>query len=78
MSEEDTASTGTPSSDEDARLEELRDLLVGPEQVKLEELDRRIPAPESLAEQVSKVLAHAVAMRGSPDDKLATVLRPIV
>jgi OOP family OmpA-OmpF porin len=63
---------------EDARLSELRSLLIKPEQVKLEELDRRLTSPESLAQQVSGVLAHAVAMRGSPDDKLALVLRPIV
>ncbi len=63
---------------EDARLTELRSLLIRPEQVKLEELDRRLTSPESLAEQVSGALAHAVAMRGSPDDRLALVLRPVV
>lgn len=63
---------------DDARLSELRSLLIRPEQVKLEELDRRLTSPESLAEQVGGVLAHAVALRGSPDSKLALVLRPII
>ncbi len=63
---------------EDLELEELRRLLLKPEQAKIEELDQRFASPELLAEQVGGVLARAVAIRGSPDDKLALVLRPIV
>jgi len=78
MDEHGTAPSGVPADGDDARLAELRSLILKPEQVKIEELDRRLSSPESLAEQVGGVLAHAVAIRGSPDDKLALVLRPIV
>jgi len=75
---EDRASPDDTTTGEDARLAELRRLLLKPEQVKIEELDRRTSSPENLAGQVSRVLARAVSMRDAPDDKLALVLRPIV
>lgn len=67
---------GEASSEvEDLRLAELRALLLRPEQVKIEDLDRRLSSPETLAEQVSSVLPRAIVIRGSPDDKLALALR---
>jgi len=78
VDEPGAGSSDSSASRDEVRLEELRSLILKPEQVKLEELDRRLSSPESLAEQVGGVLAHAVAIRGAPDDKLALVLRPII
>ena len=78
MDEPGTVHSDASASRDEVRLEDLRSLLLKPEQAKIDELDRRLSSPESLAEQVGGVLAHAVAIRGSPDDKLALVLRPIV
>jgi hypothetical protein len=69
---------GVAAHVEDGRLTELRELLLKPEQAKIEELDKRFSSPEMLAEQVGEVLARAVSSRGSPDDKLALVLGPVV
>jgi OOP family OmpA-OmpF porin len=71
-------SSEAPSNEDDSRLAELRGLILRPEQVKIEELDRRMSSPETLAEQIGGVLAEAVSIRAAPDDKLAVVLRPII
>ncbi len=78
MADSRGTSKETASNDQNARLAELRGLILRPEQVKIEELDRRTSSPEALAEQIGGVLAEAVSIRAAPDDKLAVVLRPII
>jgi OOP family OmpA-OmpF porin len=55
-------------------LDELRKLLVGPEQIQIVRLKERLDDPELHAEDVSKVLAEAIALRSSRDNQVAKAL----
>ena len=55
-------------------LNELRELLVGPEQKQIGRLKERLDDPELHAEDVSRVLAEAIALRSSRDDQLPKAL----
>ena len=59
-------------------LDELRKLLVGPEQIQIVRLKERLDDPELHAEDVSRVLAEAIALRSSRDDQVAKALEPSV
>lgn len=56
----------------------LREILVGPEQKQLEELQQRLEDRELRAEDVSEVLAEAIALRIQRDRKLQQVFDPLV
>jgi OOP family OmpA-OmpF porin len=55
-------------------LNELRELLVGPEQKQIGRLKERLDDPELHAEDVSRVLAEAIVLRSSRDDQLPKAL----
>jgi len=55
-------------------LDELRELLVGPEREQIGRLKERLDDPELHAEDVSRVLAEAIALRSSRDNKLPKAL----
>ncbi|MGD8986312.1 MAG: hypothetical protein PVI53_19965, partial [Desulfobacteraceae bacterium] len=55
-------------------LNKLRELLVGPEQEQICRLKERLDDPELHAEDVSRVLAEAIALRSSRDDQLPKAL----
>ena len=59
-------------------LDELRKLLVGPEQIQIVRLKERLDDPELHAEDVSRVLAEAIALRSSRDDQVAKALEPSI
>jgi OOP family OmpA-OmpF porin len=59
-------------------LDELRKLLVGPEQTQIVRLKERLDDPELHAEDVSRVLAEAIALRSSRDDQVAKALEPSI
>ncbi len=59
-------------------LDELRKLIVGPEQIQIVRLKERLDDPELHAEDVSRVLAEAIALRSSRDDQMAKALEPSV
>ncbi len=59
-------------------LDELRKLLVGPEQIQIGRLKERLDDPELHAEDVSRVLAEAIALRSSRDDQVAKALEPSI
>ncbi len=61
----------------DDSLGELRQLLLGPTQVRLEKLEDRIDNWELLASDVSRVLPQAISLRSAQDTKIETVLEPI-
>lgn len=72
---------GAPRSEEaasseprDDELAELRRLLLGPEQDRLDTLERR----EVKAEDIGRVLPEAVALRASQDAQLARALEPTI
>lgn len=56
----------------------LREILVGPEQKQLEELQRRLDDRHLRAEDVSEVVAEAIALRIQRDRKLQQAFDPIV
>jgi outer membrane protein OmpA-like peptidoglycan-associated protein len=59
-------------------LDELRKLIVGPEQIQIGRLKERLDDPELHAEDVSRVLAEAIALRSSRDDQVARALEPSI
>ncbi len=65
------------ASSSDDSLGELRQLLLGPTQVRLEKLEDRIDNRELLASDVSRVLPEAISLRSAQDTKIETVLEPI-
>ncbi len=54
----------------------LRDLLVGPERLELEELRRRLETAGLTAEEIAEHLPEAIALRATRDEKLARSLAP--
>lgn len=62
----------------DASFEELRHLLVGPEQARLDALAHRLDDPETRTEEVSHLLADAVLKETGRSDRLGEALAPTV
>jgi len=66
-----------PSQDEEV-LTELRSLLLGTAQVRLNELQERLDDPKLHANDVSRVLPEAIVLRSSRDKHLAEALEPTI
>jgi len=64
------------ASSSDDSLSELQRLLLGPMQMRLEQLEDRIDNPELLTRDVSRVLPEAISLRSAQDTKIDTVLEP--
>ncbi len=62
----------------EASYAQLRQLLVGPEQVALEELKQRLDDPDLRAEELSQIVAEAIALRARRDRALQQTLNPLV
>ena len=56
----------------------LRDLLVGPEQGRLEEIERRLGDRQLRTEDLSQVIAEAIALRSRRDRSLQLALNPMI
>ncbi|MDX1530278.1 MAG: hypothetical protein R3362_02005, partial [Rhodothermales bacterium] len=76
---------GPDASSGNGEMQQLRRLLVGPEQEELEEVRRQIEAlreevtsDEGRVEAVSRLLPAAVARRAKQDDQLAQALEPTI
>jgi OOP family OmpA-OmpF porin len=69
------APNGGPPNDD---FTELRELLVGPEQHRLEELAARIDAMGLTPAQLAELLPDAIALRASQDRRLGRALAPTV
>lgn len=65
-------------ADGEAKLDELRSLLVGREIERIDDLGARLDDPARYAEDVSRALPDAVSISSGRDDRLATALRPTV
>lgn len=57
-------------------LESLRTLIMEPEQSEIGELKRRLNDPKVRAEELSDIVAEAIVLRASKDQKLAAALLP--
>lgn len=60
------------------RWQELRDLLVTPEQDRLRAIERRLASPEVNVEEVARVLPEAITRRSAADGTLGLALGPVV
>lgn len=56
----------------------LRQLLLGPEQAALDSLRRRLDDPELRAEELSRIVAEAIAIRAQRDRSLQNALNPLM
>ena len=56
----------------------LRELLVGPEQSRLEELQRRLDDRQVRTEDLSQIVAEAIALRARRDRSLQQTLNPMI
>jgi outer membrane protein OmpA-like peptidoglycan-associated protein len=59
-------------------LAELRELILGPERRRLEELERRLDAAGLTREELAELLPEAIALRAGRDRQLARALAPTV
>src|SRR3954449_1173321 len=59
-------------------LSELRELIVGPEQRELARLRARLEDPELRAEDMSQIVAEAIAIRAKRDRAMLRTLQPMV
>lgn len=60
------------------RWQELRDLLVTPEQERLQAIERQLANPALHVEEVARLLPEAVTRRSNSDDRLGVALGPVV
>ena len=67
-----------PNGDPSAGYARLRELLLGPEQERLQELQRRLDDRELRTEDISQVVAEAIALRARRDRALQHILNPLV
>jgi len=70
------AAGGDPSGD--PNLDQLRWLLLAPEQRQIRALRHRLDDPRRKSEELSECLAEAVAIRAERDSKLQASLQPII
>ena len=61
----------------DDSLKRLREMLLEPFQVQLDQLQERLDNPELHAKEVSRVLPEAISLRSSQDKKMITALEPV-
>jgi OOP family OmpA-OmpF porin len=59
-------------------LDQLRSLLVGPEQDRLEHLEQRLDDSAPAADDVSEVLPTAITLSAARDDRLKSALAPLM
>ena len=78
MSDSNIKSTGDNISESEKELEDLRRLLIRPEQEEIAQILERMDIPDIRAEEVSRVLAEAIVIRAKRDDRLALALLPTV
>ena len=64
-------------SQPEASLDELRKLLLGPIEDRLNKLQERLDSPDLHADDVSQVLPEAISLRASRDKRIEMALEPI-
>lgn len=67
-----------PNGGSSGEYTRLRELIVGPEQSRLEELQRRLDDRELRTEDLSQVVAEAIALRARRDRTIQQTLNPLV
>jgi OOP family OmpA-OmpF porin len=75
--EQNGETKSTDSREPQDALNELRELLLGPIQAQLDELQKRLDTPDLHAKDVSRVLPEAIYLRSQRDKKIEMALEPI-
>jgi OOP family OmpA-OmpF porin len=75
--EQSEKSESPDSKEPQDALNELRELLIGPIQAQLNELQKRLDTPDLHARDVSRVLPEAISLRSQRDKKIEMALEPI-
>lgn len=73
-----TGDSWNTGGSDNGQMAELRQLLIGPEQVQLERLQQRLDDPALRAEELSELIAEAIALRAKRDHSVQRALHPIV
>jgi OOP family OmpA-OmpF porin len=60
------------------QMEELRDLLLGPEKEKIEQILGRLDDPDIRAREIGDILAQALRWRTAKDDQIARAIQPAI
>lgn len=68
----------TPEDQPQDSLSLLRELIVGPEAVKIDTLEKRLDDPELHASDIARILPEAIEVRTEQDNKLEHALLPVV
>ncbi|MBN2542553.1 OmpA family protein [bacterium] len=74
----DDRDPGSVKPKNDKKLEELRRLILKPEQDELENLKERLDNPRLRAEEVSQILSEAMVQRARRDSSLSQALSPLI
>ena len=74
----DLAPENEPNGGPSSEYTRLRELIVGPEKSRLEELQRRLDNRQLRTEELSQVVAEAIALRSRRDRALQQSLNPLV
>ncbi|HEX9119087.1 MAG TPA: OmpA family protein [Terriglobales bacterium] len=74
----DLAQENEPDGGPSGEYTRLRELIVGPEKARLEELQRRLDNRQLRTEELSQVVAEAIALRSRRDRTLQRTLNPLV
>lgn len=74
----DLAPENEPNGGPSSEYARLRELIVGPEKSRLEELQRRLDNRQLRTEELSQVVAEAIALRSRRDRALQQSLNPLV
>ena len=59
-------------------IEELRQLITGPERIEIDQIRERLENPERRIHDLSQILPEAIALRTSQDEKIARAIAPTV
>lgn len=59
-------------------IEELRQLITGPERIRIDQIRERLDNPERRIHDLSQILPEAISLRTSQDEKIAKAIAPTV
>lgn len=64
--------------EDSSEMDSLRELIVGPEQSKINKLEERLDNPEIRIKEIGEILPDAILLRTSQDEKIAKSIGPTV
>ena len=74
----DSAESQSNGAERTTEFDRLRELLLGPEQNRIEELSDELHSRELTEDELAEKLPEAIALRSSRDDQLGRALSPTI